>query len=126
MAGGGAPHKISGSPSWFPALPLRKLARATLGAVALLSGLTCTDFTSPGTGRGVRVPIVATFSSAATFAKALYAAAGIEYDRVRVLIVKGETEVLKDTTVAYSPTSAELSLPLLITANPGEIVNVTL
>jgi hypothetical protein len=69
---------------------------------------------------------VPVFSPAATAAKAVYAAAGIEYDRVRVVIVRGEAEVLKDTTVAFSPASAELTLPLVISATPGEIVKATL
>ena len=104
----------------------RKLSRVAAGVALLVPFATCTDFTGPKIGRGVRVPVAPTFSKSATFAKAVYAAAGIEFDRVRVLIVRGEAEVLKDTTVAFSPSSADLTLPLLITANPGEVVTVTL
>jgi hypothetical protein len=103
----------------------RTLTRAALGVVALLPFATCTDFTGPS-NRGVRVPVVPVFSEAATFAKALYSSAGIEFDHVGVLIVRGESTVLKDTSVAFSASSAALTLPLLVTANPGEIVKVTL
>ena len=106
-------------------MSFRKLLRVVAGVACLYPIATCTDFTGPS-GRGVRVPIVPTFSAGANFAKALYAAAGIEFDRVRIVIIRDEAEVLKDTTVAFSPTSAELTLPLLITANPGEVVTVTL
>jgi hypothetical protein len=106
-------------------LSLRKFVRLA-GVVAVLFPLaTCTDFTGPS-GRGVRIPVAPTFSPAANFAKALYSSAGIEFDRVRVLVVRGESEILKDTTVAFSPTSPELTLPLVVSAAPGEVVQVTL
>ena len=107
-------------------MSLQKLVRAAAGVALLVPFATCSDFTGPKTSRGVRVPIAPTFSKSATFAKAVYSAAGIEFDRVRVLIVRGEVEVLKDTTVAFSPTSPDLTLPLTITANPGEVVTATL
>ena len=74
----------------------------------------------------MQVPVVPTFSPAATFAKALYSSAGVEFDRVRILIVKGDDEVLKDTTVAFSQASADLTLPLVIAATPGQVVKATL
>jgi hypothetical protein len=106
-------------------LPLRNLLRAALCAALLAPFATCTDFTGPS-GRGARVPIVPVFSPAANAAKAVYTAAGIEFDRVRIVIIRGEAEVLKDTTVAFSPSSADLTLPLVISATPGEIVKATL
>jgi hypothetical protein len=106
-------------------LSFSRLLRLTLGGAVLVPLATCTDFTSPS-GGGVRVPIVPTFGAAANFAKALYAAAGIQYDRVRVVITRDETEILKDTTVAFTPTSPDITLPLVITANPGEVVTATL
>src|ERR1041384_8172057 len=119
-------------PSNWPITPqaprqvsLRKLLGVASAIATLFPLATCTDFTGPS-GRGVRVPIVPVFSSSATHAKAFYAAAGIQFDRVRIVIIRDEAEVLKDTTVAFSPSSAELTLPLLITANPGEVVTATL
>jgi hypothetical protein len=106
-------------------LSLRKFIRL-IGALALAyPAATCTDATAPR-GHGVAVPVVPTFSRTATFAKAVYSLAGLEYDRVRVLITRGTTEVLKDTTVDYSPASPDLTLPLTLAADPGEVVTATL
>jgi hypothetical protein len=107
-------------------LSIRKFFRLTVGVAALIPFATCTDFTGPRAGHGVRVPIVPTFSQAATLAKALYTATGIEFDRVRIVITRNEAELLKDTTVAFSPTSTDLTLPLFVTANPGETVTATI
>lgn len=106
-------------------LSLRKFARLVAASAVLVPFATCSDFTGPSSGRGAQIPVIPTFSPAATFARALYSAAGLEFDRVRVIITRGET-VLKDTTVAFGPTSAELSLPLVISAVPGEVVKATL
>ena len=118
--------RFGGYPVEPASVPFKKLLRVTLGVAFLTPFATCTDFTAPRAGRGVQVSVAPTFSKAATFAKALYSAAGIEFDNVRVLIVRGESEVLKDTSLAFSPASTELTLPLLVVANPGEEVTVTL
>jgi hypothetical protein len=70
-------------------LSLRNFLRAVVVAAVLVPFATCTDFTSPA-ARGARVPIVPVFSPAATAAKAVYAAAVFEYDRLRVVLVRGE------------------------------------
>lgn len=107
-------------------LSFGKLARQLVVAGALIPFATCSDFTGPSGSPAVRVNVAPTFSAAASFAKALYSAAGIDFDRVRVLIVRGQTEVLKDTTVAFVSTQSELTLPLVVAAVAGEQVQVTL
>src|SRR3954471_16068064 len=108
------------------AVSLQKLLRVALSVTLLTPFATCTDFTAARPGRGVQVSIVPTFSKSASFAKALYSAAGIEYDHVRILIVRGPTDVLKDTSIAFAPTSTDLTLPLLVVANPGEEFTATI
>lgn len=104
----------------------RNLARPIVAAGALISVATCSDFTGPYSGPGTRISIAPVFSASANFAKALYSAAGIDYDHVRVVIVRAPAEVLKDTTVAFTPGQAELTLPLVVAAGAGEDVTVTL
>lgn len=101
-------------------------AAAILSAAALSS---CTDLfqsTSPSGARAT-VAIAPRFSEAATLASATLAQAGLEFDHVRIVIarispVDAITEKLKDTTIAFTPSSAQIKLELAIAAIPSESV----
>ena len=97
---------------------------AALSAVALAS---CTDVfqgTAPGRGRAA-LAIVPRFSESATRASAALNEAGASYNQVRIVIVRPATDTLKDTTLAFTPTSSELTLELSIAAIPSEAVDAT-
>lgn len=97
---------------------------AVLSAVALTSCVDLFQSTSPGSGRAA-LAIVPRFSESASLASATLAQAGIEYNRVRIVIVRPQTpptptDTLKDTTIVFTPTSAQVTLELAIVAIPTE------
>ena len=89
---------------------------AALGAAALVS---CVDGTAPA-GRRSSLAIVPRFSESASLASATLAQAGLTYNSVRIVIVRPATDTLKDTTIAFSPSSADLTLELSLAAVPAE------
>src|SRR5688572_10695291 len=95
---------------------------AALSAVALASCMDVFQSTAPsGKGRA-SLAIVPRFSESATRASAVLAQAGLEFNSVRIVIVRPgpPADTLKDTTITFSPTSEELTLELSIAATPAE------
>jgi hypothetical protein len=89
---------------------------------------TCADVTG-GTHSGT--PARATFALAPKFEPganrvvAALAQLGLQYDHVRIVIVRPQTDTLKDTTVAFQSTDAPLTLVLSVLAIPEEHLGAT-
>ncbi|MEO7083791.1 MAG: hypothetical protein ABI442_20080 [Gemmatimonadaceae bacterium] len=97
--------------------PLRSFATLVL-AVAVS---TCFDAPSPGaptpaknTGP-TRIALAATFSrsAAAVFAQRNEFAV-VNFDHVRVILMNSWSDIVKDTTIAFTPTSPDFTLDLTI------------
>jgi hypothetical protein len=100
-------------------LPLRALS-AVLIAVGVA---TCSDtplaavkHTSlgPNGGEAGRVAFAPVFSAAALGIAQHLSEFGIDYDRVRVVLVRPPADTAKDTTVAFTPASPDLTLSLTV------------
>jgi hypothetical protein len=104
--------------------PPIRLLNLTLTAVALAG---CVD-AFPGTGptSGSSLVLAPRFSESATFASTALAAAGVSYNSVRLVILRPAADTLKDTTIAFSPSSPETTLELSLAAVPGEEVNAVI
>lgn len=92
-------------------------------AVALLTS-TCAEAPTGGRAQATRhagLALTTALSPAATKAAALIHAAGLDVDRVRVLIVAPPSDTLKDTTIALVA-NHEQRLSLDIHADPGTTV----
>lgn len=99
---------------------LASLRIITALSLALLAS--CIDAfrgTSP-TGGVASLAIVPRFSDQAALTSATLSAAGLEYDNVRIVITRPPNETLKDTTIAFTPASAALTLELGVAALPQE------
>jgi hypothetical protein len=102
----------------------RRLALLFVASLAITA--TCVDSPTGPRGKGpATFSIAPVFSQSATFAKALYSAAGLELDHVRLVITRPPSEVVKDTTVVYDGTG-ELLLDLSIIGPVGELLTVRL
>jgi hypothetical protein len=101
--------------------PSIRLLSVALSATALASCMDVLQGTAPGNSR-VSLALTPHFSQSATLASATLAEAGLTYTSVRVVIVRPPSDTLKDTTIAFSPTSPEVTLELSIAAVPSEIL----
>src|SRR4051794_24822283 len=100
--------------------PALRLLSATLAATTLAS---CMEMSAPSGPSRRSLAIVPHFSQSASRASATLSQAGLSFNSVRILILRPTTPpdtVLKDTTIAFSPTSPEITLDLSIAANPSE------
>jgi hypothetical protein len=100
-------------------------ASAILAATALAS---CMDLSGPFGATRSSLAIAPHFSHSASLASATLAQAGLSYNTVRIVISRPGTdspEVLKDTTIAFSPSSPELTLTLSLAAVPSEDLTAT-
>ena len=86
---------------------------AALAAVALASCMDVFQGSAPSNARA-SLAIAPRFSETASLASATLATAGVNYNSVRIVIVRPASDTLKDTTIAFSPASPEVT--------PGEIV----
>jgi hypothetical protein len=103
-------------------ISLRRLAMLCL----LSFTATCVDSpTGPGGSGPATFAITPVFSQSATRAKAMYSAAGLQVDQVRLLITRPPTVVVKDTVVDYDGQS-ELTLDLHVVAPVGERLSARL
>ena len=109
---------------------LRRLLVPFFAPVAIVALVTCTEptvATGPVSAGGkATLSIVPAFSNAASQAMAMYRAANLDIDRVRVVIVRPPADTLKDTTVTYVAAQGDVSLDLTIKAVPGEQLTVGL
>src|SRR5262245_54148559 len=110
--------------------PIRSFAAALLSvAVATCSDAPQATLTpTPDVGRIGRLSFAPVFSASA---QAVYARratfAAANFDRVRVRLVRPPDEVVKDTTVAFTPTSPPLTLVLTVSVHAtGEVFAATI
>jgi hypothetical protein len=89
-----------------------------LSAAVLASCMDMLQGTAPGARASLT--IVPRFSESASLASATLAQAGLTYNSVRIVIVRPASDTLKDTTIAFSPTSPEVTLELSVVAIPSE------
>jgi hypothetical protein len=103
-----------------------RTAPAFMAAIALAS---CMDLSSPaGAGRS-SLAIAPRFSRSASLASATLSQAGVSYNTVRIVISRpgaDAPQVLKDTSIAFSPSSPALTLDLSLDAAPSEELLATL
>ena len=99
--------------------PAIRLLTVALSATALASCMDLFQSTAPTKSR-LSLSIVPRFSQTASLASATLAQAGLEYNSVRVVIVRPAADTLKDTTIAFTPTSPEVTLELSVVAIPSE------
>jgi hypothetical protein len=100
--------------------PLR--VPAALVVAILIGG--CADSTRVvAPGRSTSLAIQPVFSSTAARSSAALSQVGLDFDNVRIVIVRPTADTLKDTTVAFGPTSADLKLELSIDALPAEALS---
>jgi hypothetical protein len=114
---------------------MRNAIRSLLIALSAIGLVTCADVTG-GTRPGglVRATFALTprFEPSASLTAASLAQLGLEYDSVRVVIVrlptdtlKPPTETLRDTTIRYHSTDSPVTLELSVLAVPGEQLRAT-
>ena len=97
----------------------RPLIRSLAILVAGVCLATCADAPSVATpsaaGRfAARIGFEPVFSFAAKATAAKLADFGIAFDHVRVVIVRPVADTVKDTTIAFSPTQADVTLDLTV------------
>ncbi|HET9426386.1 MAG TPA: hypothetical protein VFO55_13535 [Gemmatimonadaceae bacterium] len=107
---------------------MRFAHRSLLAALSVVSLAGCIDVfqgTAPAGSRAT-LAIAPRFSQNATLASAALAQAGLEFDHVRIVIVRPASDTLKDTTLVFTPSSSQLTLELSIAAIPSETVVASL
>lgn len=91
--------------------------------------VTCADIATGNRPRGLEratFAFVPKFEPGANRTVTALAQVGLQYDNVRIVIVRPETDTLKDTTVAFHSTDAPLTLELSVLAIPEEHLGATL
>src|SRR4051812_427906 len=101
-------------------LTYRSLLAAS--AVAILAACFDSSRTTMPSSRA-SLAIVPSFSEGATRAAATLAAAGVDFDNVRIVIVRPPSDTLKDTTIVFGPTTPPLTLELSVVAAPSEALS---
>ena len=101
------------------------LSLRSIAPVIIVAGLAaCSDTPHAPVrqaGVGAHIAIAPVFSRAASAAAADLASFGIRYDHVRVTITRPPMDSVKDTTIAFSPESNDVSLDLTVDVHePGE------
>src|SRR5438552_13632884 len=106
--------------------PIRSLSIGVL-AIGLV---TCADFTTRTGPAGLAratFSLAPHFESSASRTAAALAQLGLQYDQVRIVIIRpGTTDTLKDTTVTFHPGDAPLTLELSVLAIPDESLGATI
>jgi hypothetical protein len=104
---------------------MRLILRPLTAALAVTALTSCMDLSAPSAKSRLSLAIVPRFSESATLQSATLAQAGLSYNAVRIVIVRPSTppDTLKDTTIVFTPTSAEVTLELSVTAAPSEALS---
>src|SRR5262245_26623824 len=96
-----------------------RLPQRSLFALLLAVGVaTCSEFRSsplepsPGTGQLAFTPRFSPEAAAVYAQRAQFAA--VNFDHVRIVLVRPPSETVKDTTIAFGPTSPPLTLELTV------------
>src|SRR5215813_581125 len=111
---------------------MRLPQRSFLGLLLAVGVATCTEFRPQpleptGAGKG-QLSFAPRFSpeAAAVYARRAQFAA-VNFDHVRIVLVRPPSETVKDTTIAFGPTSPPLTLELTVKVDSaGELFNVSL
>src|SRR5215510_5802633 len=109
-----------------------RLPQRSLFALLLAVGVaTCSEFhprplePPPGTGQLSFTPRFSPEAAAVYARRAQFAA--VNFDHVRIGLVRPPSETVKDTTIAFGPTSPPLTLELTVKVDSaGELFNVSL
>src|SRR5215475_7363909 len=109
-----------------------RLSHRSLFALLLAVGVaTCSEFRprplepSPGTGQLSFTPRFSREAAAVYAQRAQFAA--VNFDHVRIVLVRPPSETVKDTTVEFSPSSPPKTLELIVKVDSaGETFNVSL
>src|SRR5215510_5130561 len=109
-----------------------RLPQRSLFALLLAVGVaTCSEFhprplePSPGTGQLSFTPRFSPEAAAVYAQRAQFAA--VNFDHVRIGLVRPPSETVKDTTIAFGPTSPPLTLELTVGVDSaGETFNISL
>jgi hypothetical protein len=119
-------------PLFLPArAPLRLPLRALSTLLIAVGVATCSDTPPTGVkhsalgpnGRAAgRVAFAPVFSAAALGIAQHLSEFGIDYDRVRVVLVRPPSDTAKDTTVAFTPASPDLTLSLTVEVRSSDEV----
>lgn len=108
---------------------MRQFVRSAASLVLAASVATCSDsLSAPGasTTGALRLAFQPHLSAEASRALQSLASAGVNIDRVRVVIVRPPADTLKDTTVVFPAGVDVLPLELRVAASPGEQLGANL
>src|SRR5262247_1868205 len=105
--------------------------RSLFALLVLASVATCSEFRSnpleprPGTGQLSFTPRFSREAAAVYARRAQFAA--VNFDHVRIVLVRPPAETVKDTTVEFNPSSPPKTLELTVEVrSAGETFNVSL
>ncbi|HTE46140.1 MAG TPA: hypothetical protein VK636_12890, partial [Gemmatimonadaceae bacterium] len=104
-------------------LPTRRFASRLRFAVVGFLFAGCTDSRIEPSTHAATLSLTPVFSDAANYAVQAYTAAGLEIDRVRVLVTRTPSEILADTTIELVATRGQFFVELRVRASVGEILN---
>lgn len=106
---------------------MRSALRCTLAALALAAVASCTESAtvSPREAKS-SLALLPRFTDEATRSAATLAEGGVQFDHVRIVIVRPASDTLKDTSVVFGPTSSALTLELAVNAVPDEALKAAL
>jgi hypothetical protein len=93
-----------------------------VGALLLGGCIDSASTTAPAHSRA-SLAIVPAFSASAARTSATLSQVGLDFDNVRIVIVRPAADTLKDTTVTFGPTSPEARLELSVDAIPSEALS---
>jgi len=120
--------------SFPPGFFLRPSFRALSTLIIAVGVATCSDTPpvavkhsslGPSGGAAGRVAFQPVFSAAALQVAQGLGSFGINYDRVRVTLVRPPTDTVKDTTLAFAPGGPDLTLKLTVAVrSPDEVFDV--
>lgn len=107
---------------------MRFATRSILAALSAAALASCTDSlsTSPASRTRATLAIVPRFSHDAANISATLAEAGLDFDHVRIVIVRPASDTLKDTTIVFTPTSSQVTLELSVLAVPAEALQAAI
>ena len=93
------------------------LLRPVAALLLIIGAASCSDISRPGERVGpARLELRPRFEAAAAQSRASRSALGLDIANVRIVITRPPDVVLKDTVIAFTSTSQEMQLELLVLA----------
>jgi hypothetical protein len=106
---------------------LRSSIRVLLAGLLTVGLWGCADTGSlQPTGRRLALSVAPRFSDAARRASYALVSAGLDFDRLRIVVTRPVNDTLKDTTFTFHPTDVARQVELGLLAEPGEAIDVTI